>query len=156
VVERDDGPASWPQRRCEGPQGHTPVRDIVQHEGTGDAVERRGLRWQRLGQIGNQEPAPPAAAALSFLDHPRAHVDADDPGALAEQPLGLCPRTATGIQHDGTRQIFGTSDRRAGRSSSPLYGPSSVVADHTAASRSYASRVLRVCSAWSAGLLVVI
>jgi hypothetical protein len=50
---------------------------------------------------------------------------------------------------------LGTSARNAGRSRSPLKGPSSVVDDQTAVSRSYASRVLFVCSAWSAGLLPV-
>ena len=72
---------------------------------------------------------------------------------------GMPPRTlvwVVEVHATAPARCSGTSDRRAGRSSSPLYGPSSVVADHTAASRSYASRVLRVCSAWSAGLLVVI
>ena len=49
----------------------------------------------------------------------------------------------------------GTSALRAGRSRNPLNGPSSVVDDHTAASRSYASRVRSVCSAWLSGISLV-
>jgi len=63
-------------------------------------------------------PRPPQHA-LSFLDHPGAHVDADDLGAAIEQPLGLRPRTASGVQHHGTCQAAG-NQRPEGR---PLQEP---------------------------------
>jgi len=50
----------------------------------------------------------------------------------------------------------GINERSAGRSSSPLNGPSSVVEDHTGANRSYASLVRRECSAWLEGGSAVI
>jgi hypothetical protein len=50
----------------------------MQRKGAGDAIQRPRLQGQWLGQVRDQEPAAPAAATLGFLDHPGAHVDADD------------------------------------------------------------------------------
>lgn len=101
--------AQPPGRRAERerPQGNAPVCDVVQRKRAGDAIERLGLQRQWLGEVGDQEPAAPAAAALGFLDHPGADVDGDDIGALFQQPLRLRSGSAAGIQHCGTVQVAG-------------------------------------------------
>lgn len=107
------------------------------------------------GQIGDQELATSSASTLSLRDHPRADVNGYQIGTLVEQPLRLRSGSAPGIEHYRPRKLASTSDLRAGRSRSPLNGPWSVLDDQTAASRSYASRVRSVCSAWLCGVSIV-
>jgi hypothetical protein len=107
VIERDNGPAARPQGRGERPEGNAPVLDVVQGQRAGDAVKRTGFQRQRLGQVGDEEPAASGAATLSFNDHLRAQVDADDVGALVQQPLRLRSGSATGVQYHGAVQVAG-------------------------------------------------
>ena len=107
VVERDDRPAAGPQRGRERAQRHAPVLDVVQGERAGDAVQRPRLQGQRLGQVGDLEPAPAAATALRLLDHARADVEGDHVGALVEQPAGLGAGAAAGVEHGGAGQRSG-------------------------------------------------
>jgi hypothetical protein len=67
--------------------------------------------------------AAPAAATLSLVDHPRAHVDTDDVGALVEQPVGLRPGTASGVQHDSTLQAAGNQPSQGGSLQKPIERP---------------------------------
>jgi hypothetical protein len=92
----------------------------VQGQGAGDAIERARFQRQRLGQVGDQEPAAPGAAALSLLDHPRAEVDGDDIGALVQRPLGLRPGSAAGIQHRGAAQVAGHQRPQGGVLQEPV------------------------------------
>jgi len=67
-------------------------------------------------------PRPPQHA-LSFLDHPGAHVDADDLGALIEQPLSLRSRTASGVQHYRAGQGAGDQRPEGRPLQQPVEGP---------------------------------
>lgn len=92
AVDRETGVAERVDGRC---QRSSP--ELLSDLNVGLAPRVGHELW--FGQIGDDEPPPPAAPLGHRLDHAGTQVHADDVGALIEQPRALGAGTAAGVQH---------------------------------------------------------